>query len=179
GANRIVSKSLSHAVDGLGHAVPRSAPQLVHRQLGAVVGRQIGHAHAEEPHALGDVHGVEELAGDTGDRDACTQRRRDRARPGDGPKVAKADLYRDRPPDALGLAASDASLAISLHVATPTDAHSPSSSRMRTRRLDAIVTPSPNRRVPPVTSRNASSRAIPSTSGVKEVNTSCRRPLYS
>ena len=69
---------------------------------------------------------------------------------------------------AFGLAAFDASLATSLVVATPTEHVSWRSSLTRWRMAAAMVAPSPNSRMAPLTSRKASSRAMPSTSGVNE-----------
>ena len=65
-----------------------------------------------------------------------------------------------------GFAASEASLATSFEVATPRLQPSPVS--VDTSRLMAAATaaPGPNSRCAPVTSRNASSREIGSTSGV-------------
>ena len=57
-------------------------------------------------------------------------------------------------------------LATSLVVATPTEAVSSTSSRIAALIAAAIVSPSPNSAREPVTSRNASSIEIGSTSGV-------------
>src|SRR5207302_10948801 len=72
---------------------------------------------------------------------------------------------------ALGLAALEASLATSLVPDTPTEQDRPSSSATRLRTAEATSAPEPNRRRAPVTSRKASSKAIPSTRGVKERKT--------
>jgi hypothetical protein len=69
------------------------------------------------------------------------------------------------------LAASDASLARSFVGATPTEHDRLSSAAMRRRMAAAISAPVPKSRKAPVTSRKASSRAIPSTSGVNDWNT--------
>ena len=52
-----------------------------------------------------------------------------------------------------GLAASLATFAMSLFVATPTDAVIPTSERTRSRIIPAIASPSPNSRAEPATSR--------------------------
>ncbi len=67
-----------------------------------------------------------------------------------------------------GLRRSEAIFATSLVVATPTEAVSPTSSRTAVLMLPAIVGPSPNSGRDPVTSRNASSIEIGSTSGVND-----------
>ena len=58
---------------------------------------------------------------------------------------------------ALGLAATEASLARNLLLATPTEHDRSSSSSIRRRIILAMAGPSPRRRREPVTSRNASS----------------------
>ena len=78
----------------------------------------------------------------------------------------------------MGLASSDASLAMSFEVATPTEADSCSSSCSRPRTAHAICSPVPKSRNAPVTSRKASSRAMPSTNGVKLRKTSWMPTLY-
>ena len=65
-----------------------------------------------------------------------------------------------------GLRRSDAILATSFVLATPTEAVSPTSARTSSLIRRAIVGPSPNSAADPVTSRNASSIEIGSTSGV-------------
>src|SRR5256714_1259698 len=65
-----------------------------------------------------------------------------------------------------GLARSLASFATNLVLATPTDATSPVSARTRRRRATAISGAEPCSRRAPPTSRNASSSASGSTSGV-------------
>ena len=65
-----------------------------------------------------------------------------------------------------GLRRSEAILATSLVVATPTEAVSPTSSRTRSLIERAMAGPSPNSSNEPVTSRNASSMEMGSTSGV-------------
>ena len=65
-----------------------------------------------------------------------------------------------------GLRRSDAILATSFVLATPTEAVSPTSARVSSLIRRAIDGPSPNSAADPVTSRNASSIEIGSTSGV-------------
>ena len=66
------------------------------------------------------------------------------------------------------MARSLASLASSFVVATPTEMVSPVSARTRSRMATASSGPVPSTRRAPATSRNASSSAIGSTSGVYE-----------
>ncbi len=65
-----------------------------------------------------------------------------------------------------GLRRSEAILATSFVLATPTEAVSPTSARTSSLIRRAIVGPSPNSAIDPVTSRNASSIEIGSTAGV-------------
>ena len=80
---------------------------------------------------------------------------------------------------AVGLAAFEASLAISLLRPTPTEQSKRSSAATRRRISTAMVGPSPNSCCDPVTSRKASSSEIPSTSGVTERKMACNRSLSS
>ena len=77
------------------------------------------------------------------------------------------------------MARSLASLASSLVTATPTDAVSPVSSRTRRRIANAHSGPEPWMRAAPPTSRNASSDAIGSTSGVNERRMAMTARLFS
>jgi hypothetical protein len=77
------------------------------------------------------------------------------------------------------LAASEASLATSFEVATPTEQVSRSSSSTRWRMARPMLGPSPIERRAPVTSRKASSRLIGSTSGVNEWKIAITRALTS
>ena len=81
--------------------------------------------------------------------------------------------------EAVGFAALDASLAISLDRPTPTEQSRCISSRTRARISRPMLVPEPNRWTAPLTSRNASSSEIPSTSGVNEPRMACSRPLSS
>ncbi len=81
--------------------------------------------------------------------------------------------------EASGLAASEASLAVSLRGATPTEQVRPISSATARRMAAAMAGPSPKRRRAAPTSRKASSRLIPSTRGVKRRNTSNTASLTS
>ena len=77
--------------------------------------------------------------------------------------------------EAIGFASSDAILARNFTAATPTEQVRPSSARIRALICSAISRGVPWSRRAPVTSRNASSSEIPSTSGVtswKSANTS-------
>ena len=78
-----------------------------------------------------------------------------------------------------GLAASEASLATNLEGATPTEHVRRSWSRTAALILAPIVGPSPWSRRAPVTSRNASSREMASTSGVNDVKIAITRWLIS
>ena len=79
--------------------------------------------------------------------------------------------------EACGFAASDASLASIFEGATPTEHVSPSRARTSSRMRWPTVAPSPWARRAPVTSRNASSRLIGSTSGVNDRKISITRSL--
>ena len=70
---------------------------------------------------------------------------------------------------AFGLRRSEATLAHSLLLATPTLTTSPASSSTRDLIWRAIASPSPKAAALPVTSRKASSRLIGSTSGVYDL----------
>ena len=78
-----------------------------------------------------------------------------------------------------GLAASEASLATNFDGATPTEQVSSSCSSTAARILAAMVGPSPWSRRAPVTSRNASSSEIASTSGVNDLKIAITRSLIS
>ena len=79
----------------------------------------------------------------------------------------------------MGLAAFDASLAISFDRPTPTEQVRLSSSATRRRIKAAMAGPSPSSCLDPVTSRKASSREMPSTSGVTDSKISCSFLLSS
>jgi hypothetical protein len=81
--------------------------------------------------------------------------------------------------DALGLAASEASLATNLVGATPTEHVRCCSSKIRVRIWSAIDGAGPNSRSEPVTSRKASSRDRGSTNGVNDRKTPITWPLTS
>ncbi len=74
-----------------------------------------------------------------------------------------------------GLRMSEATLATSFEVATPTDAVSPVSSRIAALSLRPICSPVPIARALPVTSRNASSIETGSTRSVKRSKTAMIR----
>jgi hypothetical protein len=86
-------------------------------------------------------------------------------------------VARGRAPGTGGFASFDASLARSFVRATPTAQRSPFSSKTATRIDAAVAAPSPKSRRAPLTSRNASSSAMPSITGVKRANTSWMRRL--
>ncbi|CAB4583701.1 unannotated protein [freshwater metagenome] len=79
----------------------------------------------------------------------------------------------------IGLARLDANFAMNFDVATPTLHGSSSSSAMRFLIRCPIAVPSPKRLREPVTSRNASSRAMGSMCGVKSAKIACTCRLTS
>ena len=75
----------------------------------------------------------------------------------------------------MGLQSSEASFATNFVAATPAEHVTPTSRSTSARIRSAIVRGSPNSRVAPATSRNASSSEIGSTSGVYDSSTSRNR----